>query len=259
MGLIKIRNRNEREWKSVVIDEIRFINEHGKKSVNPLMEKVPQKARETINMAFSKAFLFAMKNGTTYIEKTYSKDKAMLSFFENDSNEKTMRGFHNRANTAQNVNTLISGTSGVVMGILGIGVPDIALLVAFALRSVYEIAMTYGYEYESETEKYFILMLIRGAMSRGDDLKCVNERINTFIKTGQPPKDYSENFDKFVRDTASVFSEEIMFMKIVQGIPVIGILGGISDIVCLNKITKYAKIKYKRRFLYSKMNYNKPL
>ncbi|WP_341479481.1 MULTISPECIES: hypothetical protein [Hungatella] len=38
-------------------------------------------------------------------------------------------------------------------------------------------------------------------------------------------------------------------MKFVQGLPIIGIAGGLSDCVYLKRITDYAELKYRRRFL----------
>ena len=38
-------------------------------------------------------------------------------------------------------------------------------------------------------------------------------------------------------------------MKFIQGIPVLGVAGGLADPVYLKQVTDYAKLKYKRRFL----------
>lgn len=41
-------------------------------------------------------------------------------------------------------------------------------------------------------------------------------------------------------------------MKFLQGIPVVGAVGGLSDVQCLRTITTYANLKYQRRFLLKK-------
>ena len=38
-------------------------------------------------------------------------------------------------------------------------------------------------------------------------------------------------------------------MKFLQGVPVIGAVGGAYDVVYMKQITEYANLKYKRRFL----------
>ena len=52
--------------------------------------------------------------------------------------------------------------------------------------------------------------------------------------------------------TAETLSEALLYMKFLQGIPIVGIAGGLSDTVYLKKITDYADLKYKRRFLKAK-------
>ena len=42
-------------------------------------------------------------------------------------------------------------------------------------------------------------------------------------------------------------------MKFLQGIPVVGAVGGIYDEVYMKRITEYANLKYKKRFLMKKM------
>lgn len=53
---------------------------------------------------------------------------------------------------------MVSGVAGVGMGILGVGLPDIPVFTGMVLKSIYEIALSYGCEYESEGERRFILM-----------------------------------------------------------------------------------------------------
>ena len=43
-------------------------------------------------------------------------------------------------------------------------------------------------------------------------------------------------------------------MKFLQGVPIVGIVGGAYDVVYLKMITEYANLKYKRRFLLKKKN-----
>lgn len=41
-------------------------------------------------------------------------------------------------------------------------------------------------------------------------------------------------------------------MKFLQGIPLVGVVGGVYDMVYLKQITEYANLKYKKRFLAKK-------
>jgi hypothetical protein len=49
--------------------------------------------------------------------------------------------------------------------------------------------------------------------------------------------------------SAEALSRELLYGKFVQGKAIIGIVGGMNDVTCLKKITDYAVLKYKRRFL----------
>ena len=83
--------------------------------------------------------------------------------------KKSLKAFGKKAEGSGRVNLVVSGAGGVGMGLLGVGIPDIPVFTAMVLKSIYEIALNYGYEYESEGERRFILMLIQGAVSYGQD------------------------------------------------------------------------------------------
>lgn len=45
-------------------------------------------------------------------------------------------------------------------------------------------------------------------------------------------------------------------MKFLQGIPVVGAVGGAYDVIYMKQINKYGELKYRRRFFYNKKNKN---
>ncbi|MCB6367841.1 EcsC family protein, partial [Intestinibacillus massiliensis] len=52
-----------------------------------------------------------------------------------------------------------------------------------------------------------------------------------------------------IQETAALFSRELLYLKFLQGIPIVGAAGGIYDAVYMRHVTEYANLKYKRRFL----------
>ena len=52
-----------------------------------------------------------------------------------------------------------------------------------------------------------------------------------------------------IDSSAEALSHELLYGKFVQGMTFVGVVGGTTDITCLKKITDYAVLKYKRRFL----------
>ena len=221
-----------------------------------LAEKVPEKLQGTLDSAFAKAFGMIIEKGTGIIEKTFKKDELQKSFKINEYADEvwqtrgSLKVFEKKAEKAGRLNLLVSGAAGIGMGAFGAGLPDIALFVGFILRSVYEIALDYGYDYESEEERRFILLLIEGAVSYGDELRKIDDMLNAYIEQKEVPDNYDEK--QQIERTAAGLSKELLYMKFLQGIPIVGVVGGAYDVVYLKKITEYANLKYKKRFLLKK-------
>ena len=132
------------------------------------------------------------------------------------------------------------------MGILGMGLPDIPLLLSVVLKSIYELALDYGFSYDTEEEQLFILKIIETAMLHGNSLLEGNDEIDAWMAKEAC---FTLNKQEQMQNTSYALSEELLYLKFVQGVPVVGILGGVSDIIYQKKITDYAALKYKRRFL----------
>ena len=133
------------------------------------------------------------------------------------------------------------------MGLLGIGLPDIPIFTGMILRCIYEIAINYGFNYKSESEKYFILLLIEGAVSYGGHLEEVEHKIEGFMNNSSFPADYVP--EEQISRTSRMLSRELLYMKFLQGIPVVGAVGGAYDAIYMKQIAVYAKLKYQKRFL----------
>lgn len=211
-----------------------------------------QKRKEKTDSAFSKAFYLIFEKGTGVIEKTYKREDLEKTYQINEfaaqvrGNRKSLKEFSKRATGAGNLNLLISGVSGVGLGVLGIGLPDIVLFTGLMLKSVYEIALNYGFDYQEEEEKRFILLLIQGALSYGNDLERINIEVNYYIKNGSYYKDV--DIESCIKETAECLSKELLYMKFLQGIPIVGAAGGVQDAIYMRQVVKYAEMKYRRRF-----------
>ena len=157
----------EKEWELLLKKEAKLYKSKQEKKdskINQLLaEKVPEKLQQTLDVAFYKAFLMIFEKGIKVIEKTYEKKEMETAYkireYEEElrHNKKSLKAFSKQANSKVTENVLLSGVSGIGMGILGIGLPDIPVFTGMLFRSIYEIALSYGYEYESEQEQYFIV------------------------------------------------------------------------------------------------------
>lgn len=257
MFLFRQKTPYEKEFTALLKKERRFLKarENKKESfINRQLEKVvPQKLRSTLDSAFAKAFGLIFEKGTKVIEKTYNREGLEIDFYENDYNngvlesKKTLRAFSKKAKAAGNRNLFLSGVAGIGMGILGVGIPDIPVFTGMLLKSIYEIALDYGFDYDSEKERAFILWVIEGAVSYGENIAETNEKIERFIKTGKIPENYDQT--EAIKSAASNLSKELLYMKFVQGIPIIGAVGGFYDAVYMKRINEFANLKYRKRML----------
>lgn len=248
----------EKEWLKLKKQEQKFVQKRSikKDSVfnQMLEEKVPDKLQGTLDLAFAKAFALIFEKGTGMIEKTYQRKhleddyKVRQYTVEVKKNVKSLRSFSKKAKGTGNKNLLLSGISGVGMGILGVGIPDIAVFTGMILKNIYEIALQYGFDYDSEEERYFILLIIQGAITYGDSFVEVNQEVNRFIERESLPMDYDEK--RQITETANVLSKELLYMKFLQGIPVVGAVGGAYDAIYMKLISEYAVLKYQYRYLW---------
>lgn len=248
---------HQKEWEKFIKKEQKYLDKQKEKKESflnqKLEEKIPNKLQAALDTAFAKAFHLVFEKGTGVIEKTYRKDDIQKNYLINElTNElkqdrKSIRAFSKKAKSSGTKNLVMSGAAGIGMGIFGVGLPDIPVFTAMILKSIYEIAMNYGYSYETEEEQYFILLLIQGAVTHGKEMLSIDKEVNQYIGSSIWMKE--KNKEEMIQKTASYLSKELLYMKFLQGIPVVGAVGGAYDVVYLKQITEYANLKYERRFL----------
>lgn len=217
-----------------------------------LIDKVPDKLQNALEKAFSKAFGLIFQKGAGIIEKTYNKEEMEKDFKVLDytnrvkSDRKSLRTMRNNAKNAGKVNTFASALTGVGMGVIGVGIPDIPVFTSFLLRSIYQISLKYGYSYDTPEERKWILLLIKGAVTYGKEQQATDWQLNEFIKEERFVPDLSEK--DLINETAKALSKELLYMKFLQGIPIVGAVGGVYDFKYMKEITTYAEIKYRKRY-----------
>ena len=140
-----------------------------------------------------------------------------------------------------------AGVQGVGLGLLGIGLPDIPLFTLTLLKTIRETAVSFGFTGSELEEQIWILRLIEAALSDGAELEARNQALNDFIQDGTWPD--SPVLEQQMQQTAHSLSQAMLYWKFVQGIPLVGAVGGAWDAVCLRRVQRYAAIKYSRRFL----------
>lgn len=264
----KTRSPWDKDWSDLEKKEQKFIAKRQEGPTSALINKldrfVPQKLSTTLDAAFSKGFALIFEKGTGVIEKTYNKEKREADFKINTyasevkGDKRSVREFTRQAKAAKAANLLVSSVEGIGLGLVGAGIPDIPLFVAMVLKSVYEVALSYGYEYRSDEEKVFILKVIEVAMRDEEEFIEANDELNMLIDQivadGDNLESYTVDKEAQIKLTARAISREMLYTKFLQGQFIIGIAGGIFDPIYVNRISNYAVLKYRRRFLRSKVS-----
>lgn len=268
MSLFNKKSPWDKDWNDLQRREAKFIakRQEGPTSVliNKLDRFVPKKLSGALDSAFTKGFALIFEKGTGVIEKTYNKEKRQADFQVNTfatevkADKKSVKSFTKQAKSSKAVNLMVSGFEGVGLGLVGAGIPDIPLFVAMVLKSVYEIALSYGYNYDTDGEKTFILKVIETSMYDEEEFLEQNEKLNRLIdeivEDGDSLDGFEVDKEAQISMTAKALSKEMLYTKFLQGQLIIGIAGGIFDPIYVNRISNYAVLKYRRRFLRNKVS-----
>ncbi|MBU5626287.1 EcsC family protein [Oscillibacter sp. MSJ-2] len=214
---------------------------------------VPKTLQKTLESAFEKAFSTVLEKGTGLIEGVSGRRKREREYLlrryaaQLQPDRRSLRAFSRAAAGAGRKNLLLSGVEGVGLGLVGVGLPDVVLFTGVLLKSLCELAVNYGYPWDGNEERRFVLELIPTALSCGEELRAGNAELNHFLQEGEWTVPVPQ--EELRRSASAALSRNLLYMKFLQGIPVAGAVGGAWDAVVLKRVQRYAELKYRRRFL----------
>lgn len=220
-----------------------------------IKEKIPEKVNRTLENAFSKAFSIIFEKGTGIIEKGFDKDRIQEEYDVQNyavrvrGTRKELRRLRNRARQSEAGNMAAATVEGIGLGALGIGLPDIVLFTGVLLKGVYETALRYGFAYDTPGEQALILKMMQTAVSRGEEWKQCNGQVDELISWETLPDCTESELRTQMEQTAKACAADMLVMKFVQGLPVVGILGGAGNPVYYHKVMQYVEVKYRKRYL----------
>lgn len=242
--------------------EDKLLEQPGGTFMKPLTDKVEDKIPEELYNKLQQAFYIGFKTvfekGNGIIEKTYDRDKLMLDHevydasFEKINKKKSLKGINKLAGKGNLVNMGISAVEGTGLGLLGIGLPDIPIFIGVVLKSIYEISLSYGYDYREEQEQYFILKLIEAALVSDEQKQEKNFAMDKLIDYLVAEEPLGYDIEMQMRQTADCMAADMVCIKFLQGLPLVGAIGGPANVIYCKKISDYAKVKYQKRYLLEK-------
>ena len=120
-----------------------------------------------------------------------------------------------------------------------------------AFRDIYLTALCYGFDYEKQEEQYLMMKMMGAAISSGETAEVLNEEVDELIQNiDSGMYTYCEgDIGEQMKHTSEELSNQILYLKFLQLVPIAGAVAGCSDIVYLSKVHRYINIKYRKRFL----------
>ena len=120
-----------------------------------------------------------------------------------------------------------------------------------------ESAFAKGFDYRSRQEQLQILKMMQTALISGETWVRRHADVEEMLEL--ETIDITEDvFQRQVKDTASAFAADMLLLKFIQGLPVVGIIGGAANPVYYSKVMKYVQLKYRKRYLLSRRSVNMP-
>lgn len=220
--------------------------------------RIPAMLVNTMDEAFYRAFQVLFEKGTgllrlTIAEKKLKADRFIREYYLKEKPDaKRVESFHKSARLGGVAATILATLEGCVLGLFGMGLPDIPILMSLLLRTVYQTALRYGFRYDSQQERYFILLVLSAALAKGSERKeysLMADQVGRSIDKGNR---FSFNLDDQMRETSKALARSMLVAKFIQGTSIVGVVGGLSNFSASRRVANMANLKYQKRFLEKK-------
>lgn len=221
-----------------------------------IREKIPEKAMVSLEAAFEKEFTLLFTKGDSLIDKmgierARRQYEVYAASLDKMIYEETLKAVDKSAGGRTARTKGITTAEGSGLGVLGIGLPDIPIFLAMLLKTSYEIAAGYGIDFRDEREKIYTLALFNTIFSRGDEKLAFSQECDAIGDA----IDHGEDFDTTIHEedialVSNTLATDMLVAKFLQGFTFAGIIGGPLNLRLVQKVSKIAKLKYKKRFLH---------
>jgi len=258
--------RNNRKWEAALDREFQEVEKQERKQERSALQakntqwrtdlerKIPKSVYTGLESAFCKGFSLVFNQGRAVIEKTYNKedlqaDHAIRDFaVQLKGGRKELKQMRRSASRSDLQNLVVTSAEGIGLGLLGVGIPDIVLFISTLLKGIYETALNYGFDYVSRQEQMLILKMMETALTSGEEWVRCNRDVDAML-TDAVISVADEEFEAQLLKTSAVFSVDMLLLKFIQGIPVVGVLGGAANPFYYGKVMRYVQLKYRKRYL----------
>ena len=214
---------------------------------------IPKKAQAALTAAFAQGLDLVLKKGDWLIRRGIDETEIAQTFYEQDSKvrqkpcAKHLRTLGTRARQVRRSGSGAALAEGVGLGVLGIGLPDIPIFLAGLLRGIYQIALSYGVDVREKHEQIYLMLLLSCAGAPQPERQ---ERLDWLAQEIQAGREISECLEAVQREAAESLAQGMLTAKFIQGLPIVGVAGGIYNLPLYHRITGYAVLQYQKRYLW---------
>lgn len=218
-------------------------------------DKIPEKLEDTLNAAFNTAFKLVFQEGKVLIKKTYDEDNLKSEYVEKRVGTQTKgdRSLIKRLRKPSEKRYLkslgVATTEGVGLGLLGIGLPDIPILIGNMIRTCIVSAQSHGLDTDRLDEQVYMLRLIRLLALPVEERSGFNSELDALGDAIDSGRDVKPDLEKEMKETSERLSMTLLFSRFVMGLPVVGVAGGLYNPVIVSQLHQLAEIKYEIRLL----------
>ncbi|MGI6180721.1 MAG: EcsC family protein [Agathobaculum sp.] len=215
-----------------------------------VQQKIPDGLREKLETAFCKGFRLVFEKGEGVIGRTYDADQLRAEYercsaaVDAKATGASLRRLRRGARSAVRGGTGIALAEGAALGAFGVGLPDIPLFLGGLLRGLYRIALSYGFDCSSDRERCYLLLLIAVSLSKGE----ARERFAAAADAAACGA-AGLSLDECMDAAAGCLAEQLLTAKFIQGLPIVGVAGGLQNVPVYRRITACAARAYERRWL----------
>lgn len=143
----------------------------------------------------------------------------------------------------------VATTEGIGLGLLGIGLPDIPVLIGNMIRTCTVSAQSHGLNTDRTDEQVYMLRLIRLAAMPTDERRTANRQLDALGEAIDAGTEAHFDLEEEMRLTSERLSMTLLFSRFVMGLPVVGVAGGLYNPVIVSQLHQLAEVKYEARLL----------
>lgn len=218
-------------------------------------DKIPEKLEDTLNKAFTAAFKMVFQEGKILIKKTYNEETLKSEYADKRVGVQTkgdrslIKKLRRPAEKRYFKSLGVAATEGVGLGLIGIGLPDIPILIGNMIRTCTVSAHSHGLDTDRKDEQVYMLMMIRLAAMPVEERTAFNSQLDALGDAIDSGKEIFLDLEAEMKETSERLSMTLLFSRFVMGLPVVGVAGGLYNPVIVSQLHQLAEVKYEARLL----------